>query len=133
MTHTIDTLMALADAYAELEGKLASLEEIFTHSRTHARELRTEISECRAKLLAALTEALAPQAAPQAVPAGWTSLQDGFPSPYEMVLVARGSHVTTGSYTPAFGWEWEEVDGEDEDSIATHWMPLPAAPAVKGE
>jgi hypothetical protein len=45
-----------------------------------------------------------------------------------MVLVARESHVTTGSYTPAFGWAWEEVDGEDEDSIATHWMALPSPP-----
>jgi hypothetical protein len=66
--------------------------------------------------------------APQAVPAGWVSLEDGMPSPHQMVLVARESHVTTGSYTPAFGWAWEEVDGEDEDSIATHWMPLPAPP-----
>jgi hypothetical protein len=69
-------------------------------------------------------------AAPPAVPAGWVSLEDGMPSPHQMVLVARESHVTTGSYTPAFGWAWEEVDGEDEDSIATHWMPLPAAPKV---
>jgi hypothetical protein len=65
---------------------------------------------------------------PQAVPAGWVSLEDGMPSPHQMVLVARESHVTTGSYTPAFGWAWEEVDGEDEDSIATHWMALPSPP-----
>jgi hypothetical protein len=65
---------------------------------------------------------------PQAVPAGWVSLEDGMPSPHQMVLVARESHVTTGSYTPAFGWAWEEVDGEDEDSIATHWMELPSPP-----
>ena len=70
------------------------------------------------------------QPAPQEVPAGWVSLEDGMPSPHQMVLVARGPHITTGSYTPAFGWAWEEVDGEDEDSIATHWMPLPAAPKV---
>jgi hypothetical protein len=43
-------ILELADAYAELEGKLASLEEIYTHSRTHAKELRKEIAEARADL-----------------------------------------------------------------------------------
>jgi len=59
---------------------------------------------------------------------GWVSLNDGLPQPHQMVLVARGKFVTTGSYSQAFGWEWAELDGEDDDSVATHWMAIPAAP-----
>jgi len=59
---------------------------------------------------------------------GWVSINDGLPQPHQMVLVARGKFVTTGSYSPAFGWEWEQLDGEDDDAVATHWMAIPAAP-----
>lgn len=62
---------------------------------------------------------------------GWVSLNDGFPQPHQMVLVARGKFVTTGSYSPEFGWEWEQLDGEDDYSLATHWMPLPTPPKEK--
>ena len=78
-----------------------------------------ESSEMIGKLRAALA---------QQAEQGWASLNDGLPKPHQMVLVARGKFVTTGSYSPEFGWEWEQLDGEDDDSLATHWMPLPAAP-----
>jgi predicted nucleic acid-binding Zn-ribbon protein len=58
------SILELADEYAQLEGKLASLEEIWTHSRTYAKELRKEITESRAALTAAVerNEALLRQA-----------------------------------------------------------------------
>jgi Protein of unknown function (DUF551) len=70
----------------------------------------------------------------QAVSLEWNLIEKKLPEPHQLVLVAVGQIVTTGSYAPGFGWAWEELDDDDydydADSVITHWMPLPAAPTV---
>ena len=69
-------------------------------------------------------------APPTAQAEGWVSMKDRLPSPHQKVILAiDGKHISYGCYMPNFGsFYWETCDDEEGDSVATHWMPLPAAP-----
>jgi hypothetical protein len=76
---------------------------------------------------------------PQAVPA-WQPIESA-PKDGTIVLLHGGRTTTAGSYQPnnkKYPWVFLEDCGPDrvnqwEEKGPTHWMPLPAAPAVKGD
>ena len=75
--------------------------------------------------LAAKIEAIG-ESLPVASPvAGWVSVKERKPNDGEIVIVALDNGtVTTGS------WGWIGVNDGDCYATATHWMPLPPAPAA---
>jgi hypothetical protein len=76
------------------------------------------------------TAALLADATPQPAPAGWRPIATA-PLNQTVLLAIEGKHITMGEKYAEF-ISLEPTDDEPEDAKATHWMPLPAAPAAPG-
>ena len=136
MTHTVDTLMALADSYAEVSA---------VSTTAHAVEVQ-------AALRKALTEALAPQAVPEWLPIE-SAPKDGtlvvlyspngpddWPDSFKVTFdyfckdyenwfhhSAAHEHYMAVGGSNACGQD-AVCTGPSEKAPYTHWMPLPSVP-----
>lgn len=72
----------------------------------------------------------------------WISIDDELPEECKNVLCFEGKKIVIafmektedcGEYVPVF-WDWIAYDRDDtyDEVCATHWMPLPEPPKMKG-
>lgn len=72
----------------------------------------------------------------------WISVKERLPKECKNVLCVEGNKTIIafmekvedcGTYVPVF-WDWIAYDRDDtyDEVCATHWMPLPEAPKMKG-
>ena len=64
----------------------------------------------------------------------WISVEERLPKDYQEVIV-YSANIEFNIFTYQGNNEWRNEQGmtfETEDSIITHWMPLPTPPKMKG-
>ena len=72
---------------------------------------------------------------PDVAVSSWVGVSERLPDDKQDVCVVLGSgKVTFGSRSEGMGWSWASTnDGADEDSVVTHWQPMPGGPVKQGE